>query len=277
MLQHDQEKLRRPKRRDSAVTIISAIICHDAIVVATDSRTTDSGGSRDDTTKSAVLSFKNGHAIVAVSGDADLGSLLAEQLQVAAPSVELKDYRSAPEALNAVLLAFKDDQAKRAYGCATDKLHEQFLIRGVNFAVVLAYYFAKQAYIYSAEVPSLQFVRRDYPYWSLGCGKDVADYLLRAFDFPQKCSHDTALAAVYVVGEVKRSDCRCGGPTQLTLASSEAKPEKLTQQAVQAMEEQMTHVAGVQQQECQRQIQAAIESTRLAYQSLLPGSIPLED
>lgn len=233
------------------MTIIVGIICKDAIVVATDSRTMDESGGRDDAIKSARIKFANGCGIVAVSGCADLGSLVVDQLEIDAPAVELRDYHSAPDAFSDALLKVKRAQAEREYCCAIEKLYEEQLVRGVKFGAMLAYYWKGEGYFYTAEIPGMGLRRRQFPHWALGCGRDVANYLLRGFDFPSMTSHQATLAAVNVIQEIKASDPRCGGPTQITLlgCNPEDKPEKLTAETIASMEKEVAAIAEAQKRE----------------------------
>jgi 20S proteasome alpha/beta subunit len=223
-------------RIPTVVTIISALVCREAIVIASDSRTSDEDGSRDDTVKISHLAFANGFAIMATSGDADIGSLITERMEFAAPTFTLRDHRTAPEALDKTCLQFKREQAEKVYCCPLEKLRNEHLIRGVRFNLLLAYYFDSKPYIYTAEIPALICTQRTYHHWSLGCGKAVANYLLIAFDVSSMTSKDAVFTAAYIIREIKRSDNRCGGPTQISIVSAGNKPEKLSPKSIQEKE-----------------------------------------
>ena len=66
----------------SLVTIVTTIVCQQAIILAADSRTTNADGSvRDDTQKVSVLESSDGiRALVGQSGSAEVGERLVEIL-----------------------------------------------------------------------------------------------------------------------------------------------------------------------------------------------------
>lgn len=269
----------RKNRKPKPVTLIVGIACRNAIVIGADSRTSSESGCRDDTKKINILTFKNGHAIMAVAGSADMGALLTAKMQDAALGEEIKDHRSIGEFFENILRRFKADQAK-AYSCQLKKLVDTYMLRGVSFSALVAYYFKRQPYLYTADTPLLAATPQDYSCLCLGCGSDVGKYLLRGLDVSTFKSHQTVLTTVNIIREIKLTDNRCGGPTQITILGNgdSDKPEILSQQTVEAMECRLAALSESHVQERERQTQEIINSTSLGYQSFgLPPGPNLED
>ncbi len=224
----------RQKRKKPLMTVASAIICQDAIIVATDSRTTEEAAVRDDTIKSEIVSRNGWHAIVAVSGNAEMGNILLEQFSLS-PFVDILHPR---DALDHAILQFKRDFMRKAFSAKAADFYKKCKMAQaeLSFSVLMACYDKSQPAIYEASIPFFAANKRNYRHYSIGCGKDVANYLLKPFDFSEMTSHRATLAAIWAVNEVKKADPRCGGDVQVILVSAGEKPERLTNNAILAME-----------------------------------------
>jgi len=81
------------------VTIAIALICKDGILMASDSRTTNPDFSiRDNAKKIRLVKMKHLHcALVAQSGDDDLGTRIVDRIEQIAKDVSILDYQTVSE------------------------------------------------------------------------------------------------------------------------------------------------------------------------------------
>ena len=70
--------------------------------------------------------------------------------------------------------------------------------------------------IFTLDVPP-GIATKQKGYAAVGCGANTAEFLLSWFDFGKMQAVQAAITAAFIVGELKKADCYCGGPTQLRI------------------------------------------------------------
>jgi hypothetical protein len=94
-----------------------------------------------------------------------------------------------------------------------------------NYSILTANYFDKGAgmepYLFTIEsVQAVALQQKNYV--AIGCGAGLAEFLISWFDFGKMDSREAALTAAFIVGEVKKADCYCGGLTQIQILCANA-------------------------------------------------------
>src|SRR5437870_11003874 len=105
------------------MTVILGLKCRDALIVATDSRTTDNEEVRDDTEKVIILPMKNAGVIIASSGNAETSAVILETLKREAANQELTDYQSVSDLMDRAILSYKRKLCSDVHGCKMPKLN----------------------------------------------------------------------------------------------------------------------------------------------------------
>jgi 20S proteasome alpha/beta subunit len=207
---------RKPKRKP-IVTIAIGILCKDGIVVASDSRITYPDNSvRDDGNKIGIIKFKDGNkAIVAQSGDDDLGSRIIENMGVRADDLQLNDWQSVAELANGVMLQEQIKLRGPFEGKQYTDAGFQQILRGFDLSLIIAHYHNKKPYIFTSDFYPGRASRKRRSFVAIGCGSTLASFILSGFDFSKLNCMETIAAAIYVIDEVKGIDPRCGGKTQV--------------------------------------------------------------
>jgi 20S proteasome alpha/beta subunit len=216
-------------KRTSLVTIVTAIIGRDGIIMAGDSRTTNEDGlPRDDTKKVFPVRLQAGLGfLLGQSGSDDLGTRAVELVYQLAKQTPIKDYRTCAEIAEKAVAQLKDEIRLQFHG-TSEELQKHF--ERHDFEFLLAHYYKEDSkdgkltaplpYIFTLRF-STGIARRhfDKNFVSIGCGSPIADFILdgfsvRDFDFSQNIA-----TAVYALGQVKEFDPRCGG--RIRVASAE--------------------------------------------------------
>jgi hypothetical protein len=89
-----------------------------------------------------------------------------------------------------------------------------------DYSILVANYFTSGSGVkpYLFTIQSSQGIANQVKnYVAVGCGAGVAEFLISWFDFSKMLGHEAAVTAAFIVGEVKKFDCFCGGPTQIRL------------------------------------------------------------
>lgn len=208
-----RQSCREPKKR-SHVTIVSAILCKDAIIMASDSRTTNEDGTvRDDTRKISVVKLMDGsRALVGQSGHADLASRAVEILTGLATQTPMTDYRTVADLSQDAVAQLKAELRRQFHGSA-EELQRHF--ENHNFDLVIAHYAEVVPHIFTLCFSIGSATLRRTSFVSIGCGSPIADFLLDGFDVSRMEFSAVMATALYVIEEVKTFDPRCGGATIL--------------------------------------------------------------
>lgn len=203
------------------MTIIIAVVCADSIVVASDSQVSASSLSsskRMDGQKIYEVAFTNAKALLATSGSITFGQRAVELTQNDCASQPLIDQRQLAETA-----AKSAGEANRfmlsPYGGTTlSKDDIDRILSENNFSLLTANYFTSEGetlpFIYVIESIKQSPVKMEN-YAAVGCGAGVAEFLISWFDFSKMLAREAAVAAAFIIGEVKKADCYCGGPTQV--------------------------------------------------------------
>jgi hypothetical protein len=215
-------------RRTLPVTLVSAIIGRDGIIMASDSRTTfEDGKIRDDTKKVFPVRLADGFGfLLGHSGHDDLGSRTVETILQLAQQTKIKDYRTCAELVESAFTQLKNDIRAQFTGTAEEL---QRHLQNHSFDIIIAHYYrdepkdgrlcAPQPFIFTGTF-SVGVMRRhrDKSFVSIGCGSTIADLVLDGFSVSDFDYSQTVAISVYTVGQAKKFDARCGGKTQVASA-----------------------------------------------------------
>jgi 20S proteasome alpha/beta subunit len=216
---NDLRIFQRSKPKGSFVTIVIGIKCKQAIVMACDSRTTEeSGFVKDDAEKMRIVKFAKGKVLLAYSGSVAYGSRafrLFEEM-AAQESIE-NDYtvtqtlqRAVVKTLEEMFLPFKKSQFSQA------EVDQK--VRGYRFDLIAAFYHDKKPFVFtikSTEPVAIELRSNG----AIGCGSEVAEFVMKWFPFPDLDVLYSSIAATYVIQRVIETNGFCGYPIHIAAVS----------------------------------------------------------
>jgi 20S proteasome alpha/beta subunit len=205
------------------VTIVSSLVCKNAILMASDSRTTNEDGTvRDDTTKIHIITMADDFTkfVVGQSGHDDLGARAIEILANMARTSSMNDYRAVADLAAKAVSALKDEIWSQFRG-TPEELQKHF--ENHNFDLMLAHYYQDGNGTTRPLIFTLRFSLgtarlQNKNFVSIGCGSPIADFILDGFNVSELNFSAAMATAIYVVEQVKKFDPRCGGRTQIASA-----------------------------------------------------------
>lgn len=205
----------KPKRkRKPVVTIIVGVVCNNGIVIASDSQITEDTRRRTDAEKIKRVVYQNGEGLIAQAGDADWSTLVCEHVIDEAADCQIDDKWGL-----AHLVDGETAKVQRRFMEGFDVLGpkaEDFksIFEQHSFSLMLGHYYEQEPRLYSMHYPGgLCTPQKNFV--TLGCGKDIADYLLSRLYSPQMDHWTAAITAIYVLGEVIKIDAACSHPIKL--------------------------------------------------------------
>jgi 20S proteasome alpha/beta subunit len=203
---------RKPKRK-APVTIIIGLQCVDGILVVCDSRTTDpSGVVHDDAQKLNVVYFKDGNSgIVAESGNDALSSRAVEMIYALSKGRKMDDYRSLATCAEEAIADLKN-QIRSQYKGTAEELQKHF--EDYAFELMIAHYWGGEPFIFTLDFVLGLATLKKRRYVSIGCGWQLADFLISPLDVVEFRTAHGMWTAVYAVEQIKKFDSRCGGITR---------------------------------------------------------------
>lgn len=218
------QKLKLP----SPVTIITAIAGRDAIIMASDSRTTNEDWTiRDDSKKVFPVRLADGFGfLLGQSGNDDLGTRAVELVYEEAKQTKTKDYRTCAEVAVKAVARLKDEIRIQFRG-TEEELQKHF--EKYDFSFILAHYYKADSTAGKLTAPlphifTLDFrtgtarLHFDKRFVSIGCGSPLADFILDGFDVSGFDFSQNIATSIYTINRVKKFDPRCGGKTQVASA-----------------------------------------------------------
>jgi len=210
---------RKPKQK-SPVTIIIGIKCVNGMVVACDSRTTDTMGHiNDDAEKLHVVKFKDGNlAIVGEAGNSVMSSIAVEQILSLAKERSMNDYRAVALCAEEAVAKVKQKVRTQFQGTA-EELQKHF--EAYAFELMLAHYYETEPYIFTLDSCLGLAAKKDKLYSSIGCGWQLADFIIARLDLSEFGTGHGMWTAVYAVEEIKKCDSRCGGKTRAAIIATD--------------------------------------------------------
>jgi len=210
-----------PRLRKIPVTLIIGIICREGIVIASDSATTDtSNGVQQNTQKIHPVPFSNGNTVlVANSGSTESSEFAVRHMQEAAKTVALAGMNAFEVLEKAIgetkrwMLFQKKSPGKS--GKAT--LNELKNIWDQNaYTLMWAYEIEKKKYLYGFDWNKEPGMPKRYKsFGAIGCGDEIAKFLLRDIDCSLMNLAEAATTAIYAVSVAKKLYGACGGPIQV--------------------------------------------------------------
>lgn len=237
---------RQPRIR--IMTIGAALICNNAIVVASDSQMSDWETGRTDRDENKIVRIDFAHgasALVARSGHADYSSQAVERLMNLAATETLDDYRKPAELADRAVSEIKRNIIRDFQ--MQDEARLRYFAEH-NFALLVAFYFDRKPYVFvvRSEGAGVTLMRgpqqhvRSRNHVLIGCGEVLANFFLSSQDVAEMQLGEAIATAIYTVEEVKKADPRCAGPTKVAFTFpvvSQDLPEMKTQTVVMDREE----------------------------------------
>jgi 20S proteasome alpha/beta subunit len=205
-------KNEKPKTRP--VTLIIGIICKDGIVMAGDSQTTWDTGKSWSANKMREIKYGQARVLVAESGATLTSTDAVESLARMAEDPEMSSNHSLPELAELAIKSVRDKLRFQNFECTSEELQNFIGRNGLECELMVAHY---------SNGPKIHTVRltmgvaspaRLY-FETVGCGSDLANYLLTDLCEPNHGYRINTLIAAHVVETVKRHDPYCGGPVKL--------------------------------------------------------------
>lgn len=85
-----------------------------------------------------------------------------------------------------------------------------------NYSLLIANYFGTPArpFLFTLDFPP-GIATQQKKYTAVGCGANLAEFLMSWFPFSEMKLAEAAITAAFVIGEVKKADYYCGGPTRI--------------------------------------------------------------
>ena len=142
----------KPKPK-TPVTIAIGLICNDGILVGSESRTTNLDHTiRDDAVKVMTIRLRGpDNALIAQSGDDDLGSRIVNRIEDIAKDTPLTDWQTICEIGNKAI-ADEQKQLRIPFEGPGFSMEEfQNILRGFDSSFMLAHYFKGKPYIFTAD------------------------------------------------------------------------------------------------------------------------------
>src|SRR5262249_14176999 len=121
------------------MTIVTTIVCKEAILMASDSRTTNQDGSiRDDIKKVEIVTFSNGpKVLVGQSGHADLGARAVQNIATIAQDRDLNSYWDAVDVVEKSVSQIKQIMREQFQG-STQEFQKH--VEDHDFHLMVAHY-----------------------------------------------------------------------------------------------------------------------------------------
>lgn len=226
------------KRYKTRVTIIIGIICKNGIIVASDSQTSWGNSKRTDTDKIHSCRFKNSKGIIANSGHAAISYKAVDIAKSICESQELVESRQFAENAQKAAEKVRADlmEPYRSFGSKPEDFEKLF--NDHNYSLLMANYFDGKPYIYTLDFPP-GISTKQKNYTAIGCGSNLGMFLLSWFDFSQMDTADAAITAAFIIGEVKKADAFCGGPTQIAWLNEKNVMKRFNREQIDIFEQEI--------------------------------------
>jgi 20S proteasome alpha/beta subunit len=202
-------------RRKAPVTIIIGIKCKDAIVMASDSQTTEGTSKMSDAIKIARIQMGNREILVGQSGSVTLGSRAIEIIQSLAAGQSITDAKHpaqlAWKAMSQLVREMRDYR-----GCTMEELEQYLWKSGQECGLMVAYYFGGKPHLYTVQSLTLAMpLEINRRFGAIGCGASLGNYLLAERVTEELDINLGMVAALSAIHTVKQYDAFCGGPTKM--------------------------------------------------------------
>jgi 20S proteasome alpha/beta subunit len=198
------------------VTIAIGFVCKDAVVLVSDSQmSTESKFKRFDERKVFPLRFADGTwALIAISGLLDSAARFREILEAKTELATVSHSRSIANTMEEALRETRSHFVSYISGeGVTDNEKAQHL-ELLHFEVLLAYYHDGKPYLYHSALHHGSAIPCRNTFEAIGCGTDVASFILTGCDMPNRDDGEALGLAFYAVEACKKFDKQCGGPFQ---------------------------------------------------------------
>jgi|ERR1043166_318386 20S proteasome alpha/beta subunit len=208
---------REPKRKP--VTLIVGIVCRDAVVLASDSQTTNLGSEtkRKDSKKIHAVHFANGSVLVAESGAVHASGAVLDILSAKARTATIADERTVPALVEESIRELRQKRLSLFPSHPRPLEEIQDFFRGDEdyFELMFAFHLGSGVHLYTANPAWGLPIQVTKPFDAAGSGATLGMYLLGELYQPEMSAEFACSVAVRVVEAVKQYDLYCEGPTQL--------------------------------------------------------------
>ena len=225
------------------MTIIVGIICKDDLVVGSDcqtSKTTSETAKRLDSDKISVITFRDGlPVLVAESGACVITQRLIEIMMEDAKRVDTSGYREPADCAQRAVNKLKAEILIPLMPQGRSAEEIQDIYNSYDASLLIAYYHNKEPFLYSIDF-SIGSACREKKYALLGCGSNVAELMTSWFDFSQMSWAQAIVTVGFIIGEVKKVDAMCGGPTKIkSIKLSTGEVRTLSAEKLQSLEDEV--------------------------------------
>lgn len=195
----------KPKRH---LTIITGLICDDAILMACDSRTTEGSIIRDDAVKISILKSGIGDIIFGRSGSEEYGLDCVERIRSAIVGKSFKVARDVVEVVDRVV-----QEARRNLIGQHQK--EESAIRDFKMGLMYAFYLKNKPNIWrvSFELPVSNQCNSQYA--CIGNAPDLGEFLLKQYSLPDMKPAFGFVISALTIQRIKDNVSGCGGPIRI--------------------------------------------------------------
>lgn len=199
------------------MTIVLGFACKDTLIFASDSQMGLIGDTfkRWDEPKLSSVQFKNHvHAMVGISGVLDSANYFQDIFERRALNAVVE---SSQDIANVAEESFRETRIKFLEyvddGVMTLEAKQRHL-DSLHFAVLLGCYWQDKPHLFVGDFYHGRLKRSRRPFEAIGCGHNIASFVLAGCDLPSLNFSDGLGVAVYAVEKCKKFDDACGGPVQ---------------------------------------------------------------
>ena len=219
------------------MTIIVGIVCGDPashIVLASDSQATCGSLKRCDARKITEVEFGDKSVLIAQAGSAELSSKAIDILEERAKGVVIADKFTVPRLAEESVREVRRRLVSLYEGQDFPAAEQERYFRDDNpFELMVAYWFEGKPYLCTVNISTCFAQLHHSHYHSIGCGANLADYILPELIIPNMPWKAAVFSALLVVEKVKQYDAYCGGPARLGIITPDfalvPQPEKTDQ------------------------------------------------
>jgi hypothetical protein len=218
----DRKSERKPKyrKRIYKVTIALGVICGGTnrppgIVLASDSQTTFPGAAKSlDTQKISIVNFLDAQVLVAEAGSADLAGSAIAEMQKIAKDVKLENKDTVQNVARQAVRQIRSQLVEMNKDCGfSGDDWKRFFFEDHNFELLVAHFWVKTPSIFRIDLESAIPTRETKLYASIGCGRNIADFLLHEYQRADPVFENGLLIAGAVVEKTIDHADGCGRPT----------------------------------------------------------------
>jgi hypothetical protein len=178
-----------------------------------------------------------GGVIFASSGRDECCAILMDSFKKRCEKAALDKDDAPAILLRDAVTDYRRELAKNTYETTMARLNDLLRKESLDCNLLTAYYFNGRQRVYTASLDVPYPNPESRPYWAMGIGKHVANYLMRSYDVTSMDCKLAVFVAIHVIREVKSAVQGCGGMTRIAIIDYKNEPVKLTQESIQEREQ----------------------------------------